>query len=138
MSESDESQIREILHNVINSKSGEEMASFYASDAILWDVLPPETQGRKAIGEFMDTIMVDQSELKGEIRRLHIKVDHTLATAHSIQHFVWVSKTTGEPGEILFRQSDMLRKTGSRWEIFHQHISIPIDVKTGQAMWKFE
>lgn len=135
---SDKARIKDILEKVIAGKDGTEMASYYAPDAILWDVLPPETRGRKAIAEFMDTIMVDQKNLKGEIRRLHIEVDHTLATAYSIQHFTWESKATGQAGEILFRQTDMLRKIKGHWWIIHQHISVPIDVKTGAAMWKFE
>ena len=135
---SDKVLIEEVLEKVIAGKNGEEMASYYAPDAILWDVLPPETRGRKAIGEFMDGIMTDQKNLKGEIRRLHIEVDRTLATAYSIQHFTWESKATGQPGEILFRQTDMLRKIKGRWWIIHQHISVPIDVKTGMPVWKFE
>lgn len=135
---SDKVRIKDILEKVISGKNGTEMASYYAPDAILWDVLPPETRGRKAIGEFMDSIMTDQKNLKGEIRRLHIEVDRTLATAYSIQHFTWESKATGQPGEILFRQTDMLRKIKGHWWIIHQHISVPIDVKTGLPVWKFE
>ena len=135
---SDKAQIKEILEKVIAGKDGTEMASYYAPDAILWDVVPPETRGRANIAKFMDGIMVDQKNLKGEIRRLHIEVERTLATAYSIQHFTWESRATGQPGEILFRQTDMLRKIKGRWWIIQQHISVPIDAKTGQAVWKFE
>ena len=32
-----------------------------------------------------------------------------------------------------YRQTDVWRKTNGQWKLIHQHVSYPIDVKTGKA-----
>jgi ketosteroid isomerase-like protein len=55
-----------------------------------------------------------------------------LAFSHSIQHATGTF-TDGKPMDLTVRVTDVYQKIGGKWLIVHEHVSVPTDIKTGQA-----
>jgi len=66
------------------------------------------------------------------IMDLSITVDGNLGFSHSFQH-VTGTDTQGHPVDRTVRVTDGYRKIGGNWLIVLEHISVPVDLKTGKA-----
>ncbi len=100
---------------------------------VVFDVVPPRQHlgadaYRKAwVGFF--------AHFKGipkiAITDLVINVDGNLGFSHSIQH-VTGTDIHGEPVDRTVRVTDGYRKIGGNWLIVLEHVSVPVDLKTGK------
>jgi ketosteroid isomerase-like protein len=67
-----------------------------------------------------------------EIRDLAITVEGGLGFGHSFQHVTGIDRQ-GRPVDRWVRVTDGYRKIGGNWLIALEHISAPVDLKTGTA-----
>jgi ketosteroid isomerase-like protein len=67
------------------------------------------------------------------ITDLAITVDGNLGFSHSIQRVTGTGKQ-GNPVDRTVRVTDGYRKIGGTWLIALEHISVPVDLKTGKAV----
>ena len=135
----DEAEIRALEDRFAAALSAgdiDAMMKNYLSDdsLIVFDVVPPRQhrgadEYRKAWESFF-------AHFKGipkiEITDLGLTVDGTVGFGHSIQH-VTGTDTQGRPVDRTVRVTDGYRKIGGKWLIALEHISVPIDLKTGKA-----
>jgi ketosteroid isomerase-like protein len=56
--------------------------------------------------------------------------------AYSHQHFTAAGRSGKPKLDAVVRQIDVLHKENGQWLIIYQHLSVPIDIHTGQAVWK--
>jgi ketosteroid isomerase-like protein len=61
-----------------------------------------------------------------EFSKIEVTTDGHLAFATSLQHLFGRGKD-GKPYDMTMRVTDCLRKSGGRWLIIHEHISLPLD-----------
>jgi ketosteroid isomerase-like protein len=77
------------------------------------------------------------SHFKGKptitITDLGITADENIGFGHSIQH-VSGTGVNGQPVNRTVRVTDGYRKINGNWLIVLEHISVPVDLKTGKAM----
>lgn len=66
------------------------------------------------------------------INDLGITVDGSLGFSHSFQHVTGTDRE-GHPVDRTVRVTDGYRKIGGNWLIVLEHISVPVDLKTGKA-----
>lgn len=66
------------------------------------------------------------------ITDLGITADGNLGFSHSFQHVTGIDKT-GHPVDHRVRVTDGYRKIAGKWLIVLEHISVPVDLKTGRA-----
>jgi len=66
------------------------------------------------------------------ITDLGITVEGNLGFSHSIQH-VTGTDLQGHPVDRTVRVTDGYRKIGGNWLIVLEHVSVPVDLKTGKA-----
>jgi ketosteroid isomerase-like protein len=101
---------------------------------LVFDVIPPRQYvGAKALSRnwqgFLDgfdgTITLENSDME-------VVSDGKLAYAHYIAHVAGKGKD-GNPIDMAFRLTDVLRKVKGKWLIVHEHVSVPVDVATGKA-----
>ncbi|TIL56969.1 MAG: hypothetical protein E5Y79_27205 [Mesorhizobium sp.] len=60
-----------------------------------------------------------------------------MAFCHGLCH-VRSKRTNGEKSDYWVRVTSGLRKMSDRWMITHEHISMPIDLRTMQAKPEFQ
>lgn len=126
-----EGKIRELLHAWINAferKDADAMASFYAWNAVVYDLMPPyKTKGRENIRDGWNTYLTyfpASFKLEYHDVDLHVAGDtaflfalHRFRTDPSDHFFgqTWVRKTVG------------YRRIDDQWKIFHEHVSLPVN-----------
>ncbi|MBW4661223.1 MAG: nuclear transport factor 2 family protein [Drouetiella hepatica Uher 2000/2452] len=132
-----EAQIRQLIGNqqrAICTKDVDQIMSHYADEVILFDVKPPfQTIGKEAVRQlWKDCLPYFPNSFEMETRDLTIAVNDSLATAHWLFHF------KGEPDhpamQMWMRATAICQKHQGEWQILHEHISVPFNPETSQAV----
>jgi ketosteroid isomerase-like protein len=118
----------------MRTKDIDRLMPLYSPDIIYFDVVPPlQFVGSTALrGRFLRWFDGWQSTIDMEIRDVNIVVSGDIAVAH------WFSKASGtlkggrEAGFWL-RVTSCCQRTGTRWLIAHEHVSLPVDLGSGVA-----
>ncbi len=66
-----------------------------------------------------------------DINDLTIQVDGKLAYSSSFQHSIVTTKA-GASRDLTVRVTDVYRKSGGKWLIVQEHVSVPVDLQTGK------
>lgn len=136
---SDEAAICTLEKNFSDAVKAKDVDKIMASyepgqKLVVFDVIPPrEYVGwdayKKDWQEFLSTF---SGPVTFEISGLEVTAAGNLGYGYSFQHVA--GKTTdGNQSDITVRVTDVYRKTGGKWLIVHEHISVPVDLKTGKA-----
>lgn len=72
-----------------------------------------------------------------EIKDLTVNVGRNLAYSYSFQHHTAKTKAGGLHN-VMVRVTDVYRKSGGRWLIVQEHVSVPVDSQTGKADLQFK
>lgn len=72
-----------------------------------------------------------------EIKNLTVNAEGNLAYSYSFQHHLAKTKTGGSH-DVTVRVTDVYRKSGGKWLIVQEHISVPVDPQTGKADLQFK
>jgi ketosteroid isomerase-like protein len=135
----DEAAIRALEQNfsdAVRAKDVDKIMGNYepGQKLVVFDVIPP----REYVGwdaykkDWQGFLSTFNGPISFDIDGLEITAAATLAYGYSFQHVA--GKTTGgEPIDMVVRVTDVYRKTGGKWLIVHEHISVPVDIKTGKA-----
>ena len=99
------------------------------------DFFPPQRRGLEQVKQDFAVYMSDYSGFKAHIDDISIDVQGDLAVAYSHQHFTAPGKDGVPNLDAEVRQTDVLRKRDGRWLITYQHLSVPIDLRTGKAVF---
>jgi ketosteroid isomerase-like protein len=66
-----------------------------------------------------------------------VNVDGNLAYSDSFQHHLAKTKAGGSH-DLTVRVTDVYRKSGGKWLIVQEHVSVPMDLQTGKADLQFK
>ena len=132
----DEQAITRVEHKLADATTAAEALKYYDSGegVTVFDIYGPprEYTGQKAIRADLEKGFAGIKDLKDTFTELKVETDGKFGYARSVQHFT--AKTAdGKPVDITFRQTDVLKKENGQWKIIHQHISVPVDIKTGKG-----
>jgi ketosteroid isomerase-like protein len=72
-----------------------------------------------------------------EIKNLTVNVDGNLAYSYSFEHHLAKTKAGGSQ-DLTVRVTDVYRKSGGKWLIVQEHVSVPVDLQTGKADLHFK
>ncbi|HEY9845573.1 MAG TPA: nuclear transport factor 2 family protein [Candidatus Caenarcaniphilales bacterium] len=132
-----EAQIQQLIadqQRAICTKDMDQIMSRYATEVIIFDVKPPfQTKGKEAVRQVWEACLPyfpDSFEM--ETRDLTISVNDNLAVAH------WLFRFTGEEPPVMqtwMRVTAVCQKNQGTWQILHEHVSIPFDPETSQAVF---
>jgi ketosteroid isomerase-like protein len=122
--------------DALNEKDVATLMAFYVpgSDLFVFDVTPP----RQYVGwaaykkDWEDLFAAFPGPIHQELSDLSVTASGTLA----VTHYVVGGYFTGSDGTRLtlaVRITDALRKIDGKWMIFHEHVSVPVDLGTGKA-----
>jgi ketosteroid isomerase-like protein len=111
-----------------------DLIQYYAPDAVVFDMYAPGIyRGSKQIYDGFEQQFAQGQSFTGTIRDINILSDGKFGCAATQQHFDFVMKN-GTKGAITLRQLDAFKKIGGKWLIVQQHISFPMDPKTGLGL----
>jgi len=101
---------------------------------VVFDVVPrKQNRGADAYRkDWVDFFSHFKGTPKITITGLEITVEGNIGFSHSIQHVVGTD-TQGHPIDRTVRVTDGYRKIGGNWLIALEHVSVPVDLKTGKA-----
>jgi ketosteroid isomerase-like protein len=120
--------------DAIRAKDIERLLSVYSPDIVYFDLVPPlRYVGIAALrGRFLDWFEGWKSGIDQEVHDLQIAASGDLATAHMLIKAGGTRKN-GEQVGFWVRASNFCRRSDRGWLITHEHISLPVDLKTGTA-----
>jgi uncharacterized protein (TIGR02246 family) len=135
---SDEAQIRQLIEQwgqALHAKDLNTLMSYYAPDILTFDILPPlQYQGVDAYRKNLEAwFAAMQGPIEYETRDLRIVTGEEVAFCHSLNR-VRSTMTTGEHTETWVRVTVGFRKMEGTWKITHEHVSVPCDMETSQAL----
>jgi ketosteroid isomerase-like protein len=125
---SDESEIRALImqgDKAHRDKDAAAIAAPYTPDAVVADLAPPLTHRgveRKQIQAWLDTW---DGPIDRESRDFTIAISGDLAVSHGYFRLAGTPKAAGRPISFWMRATVCLRRQGSRWQIVHEHTSVP-------------
>lgn len=136
---SGEAEIRALVHDfaaAFRAKDLNKIMSFYepGDKLVAFDVVPP----RQYVGwdaykkDWQDFLGMFSGPITYEVNDLSVTAEGNLAYSRSIGHVAGDLKDGGKL-DVTVRETDVYRKTGGKWLIVHEHISVPVDVATGKA-----
>ena len=132
----DKQAITDLEHKAANAPNADEAMKYYdqSDDLVEFDMAGPprEYVGPKAVHDDFAKAFTGVKNIKVNFIELNVVTDGNLGFARSVQRFT-ATGPDGKPIDITFRQSDFLHKVNGEWKIMHQHISVPVDMKTGKA-----
>ena len=138
-SEHDETQIRHIITDWIAAQRAKDIdgvMSHYAADVSVFGLTPPfVTQGAASWRSVWEARLPHfPAEFQIEMRDLRIIVNGTVAVGHWLFRFAGLG--TNHPAmQTWFRITVGYEKRQGRWQIVHEHYSVPFDPATSQAVF---
>ena len=135
----DEAQIRQIIADTasaICAKDLDRIMAHYAQDVIIFDAIPPfQTKGADEFRRTWEVCLPCFPDSFGiEMQDLSLTVSGDLAIAHWLFHFTGMPKD--HPGaQMWMRMTSACQRKQGRWQIVHEHCSVPFDPETSKAVF---
>jgi ketosteroid isomerase-like protein len=122
---SSESEIRALLDGraeAMWAKDIDRLMSFYSSDIIYFDVVPPlQYVGSDALrSRFLHWFDGFDGPISQDTRDLNLSVSGDIAVACMI-----VRSSEARPW---VRATSVFQRSGDRWLVTHEHVSVPVDL----------
>jgi ketosteroid isomerase-like protein len=134
----DEFQIRHQIKNFVNAfceKDVDLMMSLFSTDMVSFDIIPPlQYIGSDAYRKvWQETFALFQDPIEAEISDLNITTGESAAFSRSFLR-LRAMMTNGQKIDRWERLTFCFRKIDDKWLIVHEHVSLPVDLKTGKAV----
>lgn len=134
-----EARIRELLQNfaaAFRAKDTDGVMSLFAPTVVSFDLAPPlQCVGADALRRHWEaTFAAFQGAVDYEIHELAIEASNGLVLSHSLN---WMRATLadGRVSERWLRWTACFRLLGDRWQVTHEHVSVPIELASGKALF---
>ena len=119
----------------VGAKDIDRVMSLYAPNVVSFDLNPPlryagTDNKRRAWQEFFATYTGPVAYAPSE---LNITRDGELAFVHSLNH-VQGTMASGHSADLWVRWTACFRRIDGVWLVLHDHVSVPADLKHGQAV----
>jgi uncharacterized protein (TIGR02246 family) len=134
----EEAKIRQLIAEwgkALHTKDINALMSYYAPDILTFDIISPlQYQGIEVYRKNFEAWFASfQGPINYDMRDLSITTGDDVAFCHSLN---WVSGTriTGETTDTWVRVTVGFRKIDGTWRVTHEHVSVPFDMETSQAL----
>jgi uncharacterized protein (TIGR02246 family) len=137
MSEFETARIRQLVEHrleAIRAKDVERSTSMMTEDYLLFDVVDPlQSKGASAASNRAKQWFASfRGPIGYEIRDLQISASDGVGFSHGLNH-VSATKLDGNPLDMWWRATVCYRKVDGRWQITHEHNSVPFEVNSSKA-----
>jgi uncharacterized protein (TIGR02246 family) len=133
--QSDVKALLDSWSDAIRKKDIDRLMPLYAPDSVYFDLVPPlQIIGSDAIRRnFLRWFESWESSIGVELRDLNVSVSGDVAAAFMMHRTSGTLKDGREVGYWV-RATVCCRRLNERWLITHEHISLPVDLKSGSAV----
>lgn len=135
---STEAEVKALLDSwsaAIRAKDVDRLMSLYSEDIVYFDVVPPlQFTGHAEVRQnFLRWFDSWKSGIGVELRDLNIRMSGDVASTYMLHR---TSGTLQDGREVNYwvRATVGCERSDRRWLIVHEHISWPVDLKTGLAL----
>jgi uncharacterized protein (TIGR02246 family) len=133
-----EAAIRELIDGfvkAIRAKDIKGVMSVFAPEIVSFDLGPPLQHGggdtfTKRWQELFESY---QNSIYYDVRDLNITADDDVAFSHSLNRISGMMKN-GQQTDRWLRWTACYRKINGKWLIVHEHVSVPVDLKSATAV----
>jgi ketosteroid isomerase-like protein len=133
-SPTDVAAIKAIETTLATETNMDKLIGYYADDATVLDIYAPGIyKGRDQIYAGFAPQMAAIASMTHKFAEMSVATNGNFACAIAQIEFDAVLKD-GKKMSLSVRQLDAFKKIGGEWRIVQQHISLPIDAKTGAAI----
>jgi uncharacterized protein (TIGR02246 family) len=134
----DEAAIRALIDgfvNAIRAKEIDGVMSVFAPEVVSFDFGPPlhHGGGEAFTNRWQELFESYQDAIDYEVRDLTITTADDVAFSHSLNRVSGTLKN-GQKSDRWVRWTACYRRTSGKWLIVHEHVSVPVDVRSGQAL----
>jgi uncharacterized protein (TIGR02246 family) len=136
----DRSQVQQLLatwDQAFLSHDLNQVLATYTEDVLAFDVMGPlQFKGRERYGQHWQACL-DMCTGQPTVSRqdLEIEVSGDLALVHYLMHCSGTNSEGKEEG-CWMRVSQNCRRQQGRWLICHEHLSVPVDMESGKAVFE--
>ena len=118
----------------IRAKDIDQLMSFYSSDIVYFDVVPPlQFVGPAALRDrFLTWFDGFAGSIDMEARQFNVLATGDVAVAHWLSRASGTLKNGREVGSWV-RATSCCQRADHGWLITHEHISLPVNVESGSA-----
>ena len=108
----------------------------FAPDVVSFDLGPPLRHGGGAeFRERWQTLFdAHEGAIEYEVHDLHVTGDGDVAFSRSLNHFV-AARKDGARTDRWLRWTACWRHADGAWRIVHEHVSVPVDAASGEAVF---
>ena len=135
---STESELRAFLESrseAIRTKSIDRLMSFYSPEIVYFDIVPPlQYVGSRALrSRFLEWFDAYEGSIRQEIHDVTVSAGADVAATSMLIRSGGGLKT-GHEVDLWVRATSCCRYADGRWSITHEHISVPVDLRSGRAI----
>ena len=135
---SDETQIRDQINSFVKafcSKDVNLMMSLFSPGMVSFDIIPPlQYVGSDAYRKvWQETFALFENSIDIEIRDFNITSDENVAFSHGFLR-LRATMMNGQKTDYWERLTFCFEKINDKWLIVHEHVSLPVDLKTGKSV----
>lgn len=137
--QTEEAEVKRLVSSwteAVRSRDVERVMSHYAPDVLVFEVMPPlQYAGAERYRQIWeDWFASDEAPLGYDVRELTLTVSGEAGFSHAL-NCVRKKDASGNEVETWLRTTTGYAKRHGRWQITHEHWSMPVDPHTGMAMW---
>ncbi len=135
----DEAEVRALIgqwNAAVRARDIGRIMACYAPEIVAYDLPPPlQFRGAEAYRADWETYLhMMPATMEVEIRDLTVMAGGGLGFSHYLSHFTGKMQD-GKEMDVWMRATDCYRKRDGRWQIVHEHMSVPIDMESNQALY---
>jgi ketosteroid isomerase-like protein len=133
-----ESEVKALFESradAMHQKDIDRLMALYAPEVVYFDLVPPlRYTGTAALRDrFVDWFGRWSGAINQDLRDLHVSASGNLAAAFMLIRASGTLKTGQEVGYWV-RVSNCCRRADGKWLITHEHVSLPVDMKSRSAV----
>ncbi len=120
------------------AQTGDQITKHWHEDAVWFDLQFYRMKGLENCRDEFNQQFGGISNVRTDFVEIDAFVDGNVGFVRSIQRFMCDDRSGTSSEAFLTRQTDCYLKENGQWKLIHQHVSLPTDFSTGEAIFQTE
>lgn len=133
-SENLKNEIWHVMHDISEAVVARDTARIlfhYSDDAVFFDIRDSLYYGKEGLKKSWEDCFAESKTFRYELTELKIHVSREIAYSHCLSH-VTGFRNDGNKIDLWTRVSNGYVKRNGRWQVEHEHCSVPGDFESGR------
>ncbi|RWY52287.1 YybH family protein [Mucilaginibacter gilvus] len=132
-----ETEIRELIDDkiaAIYNRDEHAVLNRYAGNVITFDLGPPLQNNGGLKERLRKWFSGYNGHINQEVTHVEVEATKEIAYSHCLTR-TWGTSVAGEDLDMWYRVTSCYKNVGGKWLIVHEHISEPINMENGKALF---